>query len=267
MGYVPNINEYIKDTTVSRYDIIEKMLEHENPAFIFMSILKHVDLKTLKESINQINDFGQEFDSIILCDENANLLIEKMGTRNKFEGKKARADGRGALKELIGKRDRDDVSGPEWQEIGHIISNMTGWNKRDYVGMMNFLDRSCQLFKIIKKELTNNKRSIRGKQIYQQHQQANKQQLPANTQNVNQQQLPENKIFSFDEYSSVLEDSNKLQELSKLDMMDLIKVVMVLLDQSSDEDVASINNDIDCEESPEILCITSDNEDEFLNYR
>ena len=287
MSYVPNINEYIKDTTINRYDIINKMLEHNNPAFIFMSIIDKIDSNTLNECIAQVIEFGEEFDAVVIGNKvdlvSESIIFERagmkqneregggLGTKNKFKGKLSSGTGHGALKRLVGKGDNDDVTPGEWQQIGHIIAKMEGWNKRDYVGMMNFLNRSCQLYKIIKDTMLNDRRSIIAKKKYAD---ANKPpqaptsaptSAPATTPPTDQKALPagpapktalpahvqEGIIVSYETYNKIFENNEKLKQVELLNMYDIIKLMMNILNQISDASVVSINNEIETIEKEE----------------
>lgn len=153
-NYVPNISQFVESLSTSRFEVLNKMLECKNPAFVLVSILKRADIKLLRESANLVEQYGDIVNNVydILCETSSIASYRKINGRHK---KFANSTGKGSLKKLAGDEDAEDLSDEEWKSIGRKIAKMEGYNKRDYIGMMNFLSTSCFMHEMIKRDLSN----------------------------------------------------------------------------------------------------------------
>lgn len=53
---------------------------------------------------------------------------------------------KGDLKKLVGKTDDDELTVNDAKKLGVKIANMDGEQKRKYVGIINFLGASCNIY-------------------------------------------------------------------------------------------------------------------------
>lgn len=58
------------------------------------------------------------------------------------------------LKVLVGKRDDEELTVGDAKRIGTKIANMEGEEKKKYVGIINFLGASCEIYNTLKKYYT-----------------------------------------------------------------------------------------------------------------
>lgn len=56
---------------------------------------------------------------------------------------------KGDLKKLVGKDEDEDLSVNDAKKLGVKIANMDGEDKRKYVGIINFLGASCNIYNTI----------------------------------------------------------------------------------------------------------------------
>ena len=53
---------------------------------------------------------------------------------------------KGDLKRLVGKDEDDELTTKDAKKIGIKVANMDGQEKKKYVGIMNFLGASCNIY-------------------------------------------------------------------------------------------------------------------------
>lgn len=53
---------------------------------------------------------------------------------------------KGDLKKLVGKEDDEDLTVADAKKLGVKIANMEGEKKKKYVGIINFLGASCDIY-------------------------------------------------------------------------------------------------------------------------
>ena len=151
-NYVPNISQFVESLSTSRFEVLNKMLECKNPAFVLVSILKRADIKLLRESANLVEQYGDIVNNVydMICE------VSRLRSYRKVDGKHKKysnSTGKGSLKKLAGNENAEDLSDEQWRNIGRKIARMEGYNKRDYIGMMNFLSTSCFMHEMIKRDL------------------------------------------------------------------------------------------------------------------
>lgn len=61
---------------------------------------------------------------------------------------------KGDLKKLVGKEDDEDLTVNDAKRLGVKIANMEGDEKKKYVGIINFLGASCNIYNEIWKNYT-----------------------------------------------------------------------------------------------------------------
>lgn len=202
-SYVPSIGNYIKNSNLSRYDILAQLLESKNPAFVLNCILKRTSTETLKEYINN------------------NASISYLINEAYNKGKLANGSGHGSLHTLAGIPDNEIIPDSEWEAIGYKISRMQDFNRRDYVGMINFLHVSCDMYTEIHKHLIN---------------------LTKQSNNVNsgkEYELGSNRMLN-EEYD--FSNPNFYNSLNSID--DVTKLVAYALTKLKDVDCSDIEDEI-----------------------
>ena len=70
---------------------------------------------------------------------------------------------KGDLKKLVGKDDDEELSTNDAKKIGKKIARMEGEKKRKYVGIMNFLGASCDIYNELWKNYTKVRDSLEDK--------------------------------------------------------------------------------------------------------
>jgi len=250
MSYSPNFND--DDTLINRNMILKQMLEHETPAFVFSCILDKIELDVFKECIDDVKKFGYI----------SEFIFESMyGDKQKI----ANSTGKDSLKKLVGKIGKDsNLSDKDWQNVGRQISDMSGYNKRDYIGMMNFLNTSCYMYSFISNRLGRSLRDkVKRKYDVRKENPINrikKQDSPEkvintskpNTSELEQKkkvrkkqlQLNDNIIYQFDEFNKINENIKKLDAVNELELNDIITLVAYSLSQLSDLQVSEIYDEI-----------------------
>jgi len=270
MSHVPKLNDYIREYTTSRYNILNKMLEHKNPAFIFMSIIHRMDPIKFYEAIEYVKSYGPLVDIVYLTEGDASDKPYKDG------GKIANSTGVDSLKKLVGKSGKGtELNDSEWEEIGRQIAGMEGYNKRDYVGMMNFLNTSCYMHSKIMNHLSNAiRRDIKSKR-YQvpktlktkgrpkkekpeeekpQQQistsevvkdgQPNKVQAQAQVQ-TQPEKINDSRVYTFGDYSRIIENREMVDKISQFtELEDIVKLMAYSLTQLTDLQVSEIDDEI-----------------------
>ena len=53
---------------------------------------------------------------------------------------------KGDLKKLVGKKEKEDLSTNDAKKIGAKVANMEGLEKKKYVGIINFMGASCDIY-------------------------------------------------------------------------------------------------------------------------
>lgn len=61
---------------------------------------------------------------------------------------------KGDLKKLIGKKEKEELTVKDAKKIGKKIANMEGKEKKKYVGIINFLGASCDIYNSLWKNYT-----------------------------------------------------------------------------------------------------------------
>jgi len=61
---------------------------------------------------------------------------------------------KGALKKLVGKDPDEELTTNDVKKLGKKIAKMDGTNKRKYVGIINFLGASCNIYNELWKNYT-----------------------------------------------------------------------------------------------------------------
>jgi hypothetical protein len=61
---------------------------------------------------------------------------------------------KGDLKKLVGKDEDEDLTVNDARRLGSKIANMEGEDKKKYVGIVNFLGASCNIYNTIWKNYT-----------------------------------------------------------------------------------------------------------------
>lgn len=56
------------------------------------------------------------------------------------------AEKKGDLKKLVGKDEDEELTTKDAKKIGIKVANMDGLEKKKYVGIMNFLGASCNIY-------------------------------------------------------------------------------------------------------------------------
>ncbi len=143
--FVPSVQD-IK--TITRYDILRQLLEHQNPAFVFYTVMSHLSPKKLNETVDLCSRYGDMI-----------RYIRSVYEEQLNEGKLARGTGHDSLSALGGGYSRftggsghsayDKHNEAFWKKVGEKIADMEGEDKRDYTGMMNLLQSSCYMHNVI----------------------------------------------------------------------------------------------------------------------
>ena len=68
-----------------------------------------------------------------------NKAFESFDDFNLFEKK-------GDLKKLVGKKEKEELTTNDAKRIGIKVANMDGLEKKKYVGIINFLGASCDIY-------------------------------------------------------------------------------------------------------------------------
>ena len=297
--FVPNLDQYISESTISRCDILNKMLEHKNPAFIFMSILHRLDYDKFNESINYVRNYGHFMDLPFVILNEGDESSKSYGKG----GKIANSTGVDSLKKLVGITGKDtELSDSQWMEVGRKISEMEGYNKRDYVGMMNFLNTSCFMHSKIMNHLSNNLRKnvkdrarayqvpktiktkgrpkkkvedapeeeIKTSKVDIESQDDIQPQSQPQSQDDAQKQkqlISDGMVYNFDQFSKILENRKKVEELSDITHFDdVIKLMSYSLSQLTDLEVSDINDEIDDYNDDELSGYENEDGTVFLPY-
>jgi len=53
---------------------------------------------------------------------------------------------KGDLKKLVGKKEKEELTTNDAKKIGIKVANMDGLEKKKYVGIINFLGASCDIY-------------------------------------------------------------------------------------------------------------------------
>jgi|TARA_Y100000389_G_scaffold204849_1_gene260142 hypothetical protein len=61
---------------------------------------------------------------------------------------------KGDLKKLVGKEEDEELTVKDAKKIGVKVANMDGLEKKKYVGIMNFLGASCNIYNTLWKNYT-----------------------------------------------------------------------------------------------------------------
>lgn len=121
----------------------------------FNSTLYNTNLKLmyLFESFNYIpidkslTSFIMSIDDLSFKDykNDINSLVESLEiiTEKKREG-------RGGLKQLVGKKVSDELTAEDAVTIGNMIAEMSGEKKKNFIGVVNYLGSTCTIFHEIK---------------------------------------------------------------------------------------------------------------------
>lgn len=67
---------------------------------------------------------------------------------------------KGALKKLVGKDPDDELTTNDAKKLGKKIAKMDGTKKRKYVGIINFLGASCDIYNELWKNYTKTRDSL-----------------------------------------------------------------------------------------------------------
>jgi len=67
---------------------------------------------------------------------------------------------KGALKKLVGKDPDEDLTTNDAKKLGKKIAKMDGTDKRKYVGIINFLGASCDIYNELWKNYTKTRDSL-----------------------------------------------------------------------------------------------------------
>jgi hypothetical protein len=67
---------------------------------------------------------------------------------------------KGALKKLVGKDPDEELTTNDAKKLGKKIAKMDGKNKRKYVGIINFLGASCDIYNELWKNYTKTRDSL-----------------------------------------------------------------------------------------------------------
>ena len=67
---------------------------------------------------------------------------------------------KGALKKLVGKDPDEELTVKDAKKLGVKIAKMDGENKRKYVGIINFLGASCDIYNELWKNYTKTRDSL-----------------------------------------------------------------------------------------------------------
>jgi hypothetical protein len=59
------------------------------------------------------------------------------------------AEKKGDLKKLVGKDEDEELTDSDAKKIGIKVANMEGSEKKKYVGIINFLGASCDIYNIL----------------------------------------------------------------------------------------------------------------------
>jgi hypothetical protein len=68
---------------------------------------------------------------------------------------------KGDLKKLVGKDEDEELTTNDAKKLGSKIARMEGEKKRKYVGIINFLGASCNIYNAIWKNYTRTRDSIK----------------------------------------------------------------------------------------------------------
>lgn len=61
---------------------------------------------------------------------------------------------KGDLKKLVGKKEKEELTTKDAKKIGQKVANMEGDEKKKYVGIINFLGASCDIYNQLWKSYT-----------------------------------------------------------------------------------------------------------------
>jgi len=81
--------------------------------------------------------------------------------RAKSFGEFALLEKKGDLKKLVGKDEDEELTVNDAKKLGSKIARMEGEQKRKYVGIINFLGASCDIYNAIWKNYTRTRDSIK----------------------------------------------------------------------------------------------------------
>ena len=140
MKQVLSYLEFTSDAPDDKIQKLTEMLDAIDPAFLLVGMAN------------------------MLSDEKFDMLYQNVQqARTHFEnGALLEHSDEGRLKILVNKPIDAFLSHADCIKIGKIVANMTGLNKRSYVGIINFLGASCRIYHLLKRAYTLEK-NYRGK--------------------------------------------------------------------------------------------------------
>ncbi len=129
--------------------------------------------------------------------------------------------GVGTLKQLVGKSEDDTFEEADARKVGNMITDMEGEEKRDFVGIMNFMQASCTTYNLIHQRLTSDLKKVasRKSDFYKD--------IPLYLHRLGESQ----------DYSSLNEANYNISMVESLSMKDQIKLAVLLLNEMSSNDV------------------------------
>lgn len=153
-NYVPLVQDL---KVVTRYDILKQLLEHQNPAFVFYTVMSHLSPNKLNETVNLCERYGDMVGYIRSVYESDSKINEATGTGH--DSLSLLGGGYSRYTGGVGHSAYDKHNESFWKRVGEKISEMDGLDKRDYSGMMNLLQSSCYMHNIIMQNIADHARS------------------------------------------------------------------------------------------------------------
>lgn len=262
MSYLPTRVGISNDSYIRRIDFIKLMLEHKEPALVFNTILENTTVDVIQKAIKDTSEYGFVVNAVseTYMVENGLVteqkLFERYGSRSNTgygdSGKIANSSGKDSLKKLIGKSGKSQkVSTTDWRRVGEIIAGMEGYNKRDYVGMMNFLSTSCWMQKYILNKLGNEYRKIAKRQHNPQKpapkkQETKKVEQPTEVNKIQPAEVVNDSlVFGFTQYIDINERLSAYKTMSGMSMEDFIQTMSSVINRLSDLQLNDVQDQIE----------------------
>ena len=153
-NYVPKVQDV---RTVTRYDILKQLLEHQNPAFVFYTVMSHLSPRKLNETVSLCERYGEMLRYIrSVCESD---IIEDKANSTGHDSLSLLGGGYSRFTGGKGHSAYEKHNEAFWKRVGEKIADMEGNDKRDYSGMMNLLQSSCYMHNVIMQNVADHTRN------------------------------------------------------------------------------------------------------------
>ena len=120
-----------------------------------------------EDRIEKFEKMLEGFDLVFLLDKLISAIpedaydemYENVQNMKKYMDVKKLNEEKGRLKRLVGKNPDEYLTSSDTLKLGQIIASMEGSDRRDHVGIINFLGASCRIHHEIKNSYLNTMRS------------------------------------------------------------------------------------------------------------